>query len=130
MDNSIWGLIVILVLIGLFLFVRLAPMKGLRNLNAHDFQKEIEGRSNKILIDVREKNEFKGGYIPGAINIPLSELRGRVGEVPKNHHVFLYCQSGMRSKQAAALLKKNGVLELTQLQGGILAWKGNMEKSK
>jgi len=75
MDSSNWGLIIIIVLIALFFFVRLAPMKGLKNLKANDFQKAIESSVNKILIDVREKNEFKNGFIPSAVNIPLSELK-------------------------------------------------------
>lgn len=128
MDTSNWGLIIILVLIGLFFLVRLTPMKGLKNLNANDFQKAIESSSNKILIDVREKTEFKIGFIPNAVNIPLSELKGRVNDIPKNKDVFLYCQSGMRSRQAASILKKYGFAEFTQLQGGILSWKGKIKK--
>ncbi|MDR6884200.1 rhodanese-like domain-containing protein [Bacillus sp. 3255] len=128
MDSSNWGLIIIIVLISLFFFVRLAPLKGLKNLNANDFQKAIESSSNKILIDVREKTEFKNGYIPNAVNIPLSELKGRINDIPKNKDVFLYCQSGMRSKQAASILKKNGFAELNQLQGGILSWRGKIKK--
>lgn len=128
MDLSIWGLFIVLMLVGLFLFVRLAPMKGLKNLNADDFQSAIESSSNKILIDVREKIEFKNGFIPNAINIPLSELKGRINDIPKNKEVFLYCQSGMRSRQAASILKKNGFAQLAQLQGGILSWRGKIKK--
>lgn len=128
MDGSLWGLVIIVTLVGLFIFVRLAPVQGLKNLTSDHFQQELERSSNKVLIDVREPHEYKDGFIPGAVNIPLSQMKGRLGEISKKKEIFLYCRSGMRSKQAAQILKKNGFSDLTQLHGGILAWKGKLKK--
>lgn len=110
------------------MYTRLVPLKGLRNYNAIDFEKEIERSSNHVLIDVREKTEYSKGFIPGAVNIPLSELKRRLDEVPKNREILLYCRGGMRSKQAAFFLKKNGYSKISQLQGGILSWKGSIQQ--
>lgn len=115
----------------LFLFVlwmmykQFAPVKGLRTLTAEQFQNESKGNE---VIDVREDHEYKRGHIKGAINVPLSQLGQRMGEIPKDRAVFLYCQSGMRSKQAAKLLGRNGYRDLAHLQGGIMSWSGPTQK--
>jgi len=80
--------------------------------------------NNKQLIDVREPDEYNSGYIPGAKNIPLSQIEQRLGEISKDREVLLYCRSGMRSKSAAQLLIKNGYTRLAHLQGGISSWGG------
>lgn len=109
-----------------FIYSRFASLKGLTNLSPDQFQDELKGNRNYVLIDVREPGEVKHGYIPGAINIPLSQMKQRVGEIQKSDRVYLYCRSGMRSKQAARILKKNGFSELSHLQGGVMSWKGKL----
>jgi len=111
-----------------FLYTRFAPIRGLKNLKADDFKNQLELSSNKMLIDVREPNEYKGGFIPSALNIPLSQFKGRIGEFPKDKEVYLYCRSGMRSKQAARILIKNGFSNVAHLQGGISTWSGEITK--
>ena len=53
------------------------------------------------IIDVREAMEFENGHIKGAINIPLSELREKANEIPKDKPVYLHCRTGQRSYNAA-----------------------------
>ena len=65
-----------------------------------------------VLVDVRSAGEFASGNAPGTINIPLQELGGRLGELPKSSPVVLCCASGTRSGMAKMLLKKNGYLEV------------------
>ncbi len=65
-------------------------------------------KSGAILIDVRSAGEFANGNAPGTINIPLQELGGRLGEVPKYSPIVLCCASGTRSGMAKLLLKKHG----------------------
>lgn len=120
----------LLLIIGVawFVYTRVASAKGLRNLGSEDFKKETESQAGKVLIDVREPSEFKSGHIPKAVNIPLSQLGRRSGELPKDGQVYLYCRSGMRSKQAARILSKQGFTKLAHLQGGIMAWNGTLRK--
>jgi rhodanese-related sulfurtransferase len=113
-------------LLAWFIYTRFAPLKGLNNLDANQFADKM--KSNSILVDVREPHEFKSGYISGALNIPLSQLSKRAGEIPKDKEVLLYCRSGMRSKQAARIIKKQGISNVSHLKGGILAWNGNVKK--
>lgn len=111
-----------------FVYTRFAPTKGLNNMSAKEFQNSINQQGDQLVIDVREPSEYKQGYIPGAKNIPLSQLKNRINELPKDKGIFLYCRSGMRSKQAAKLLSKNGFSQLVNLQGGISAWTGKVTK--
>ena len=63
-----------------------------------------------IIIDVRTKNEYKTGGIPGSKNIPLQNITGQLSTIKKwNKPVITCCASGIRSGSAAAILKSNGV---------------------
>jgi rhodanese-related sulfurtransferase len=74
------------------------------------------------LVDVRTPGEFASGHIPGAINIPLQELQGRLRELePKDATVVLYCRSGHRSGNAARLLKGAGFGAVHDL-GAMTRW--------
>lgn len=65
------------------------------------------------VIDVRTDDEFRGGHVPGAKNIPVHLLPLRLDEVgPRERPVVLYCRSGARSAQAAELLRRSGFLEV------------------
>ncbi|QNU66203.1 FAD-dependent oxidoreductase [Ruminiclostridium herbifermentans] len=76
--------------------------------------------NNNIIIDVREINEFKRGHIKGAINIPLSELRERIDEIPKDRPVYLHCRTGQRSYNAALALQNMGFNNVINITGSFL----------
>ena len=65
------------------------------------------GRPEVVVVDVRQSQEFDGGHIPGAVNIPLHELASRMGEVPQGE-VWVHCASGYRSSIAASLIDRTG----------------------
>ena len=70
------------------------------------------------VIDVRSPSEFASGHYPGAINIPLPDVQGRVAELgDKNKAIVVYCASGMRSAQAAKLLAAAGFTDVTNAGG-------------
>lgn len=63
-----------------------------------------------LIVDVRTTNEFKGGHIKNALNIPVDTIAGKVRELKeKGKPVITCCASGMRSARAAAILKQNGI---------------------
>ena len=55
------------------------------------------------LLDVRTRDEFAGGHVDGAVNIPVDELPARIGELATDRPVVAYCRSGRRSAHAAVL---------------------------
>ncbi|GKU79060.1 rhodanese-like domain-containing protein [Paenibacillus sp. L3-i20] len=128
MDTSTMINILIALVVILFFYKLFAPVKGVRTINSIEFEQERKSIQDAILIDVREPHEFKSGHIPGAKNLPLSQLSSRMNELPKDKPVFVYCQSGMRSKRAAVIFKKNGIPSIVNLQGGIMAWHSSHRK--
>lgn len=61
-----------------------------------------------LVVDVRTPGEFRAGAYPGARNIPLQELGGRLAEIPADRPAILYCASGARSAAAARMLAQAG----------------------
>ncbi len=60
------------------------------------------------LVDVRSKEEYQSGHIPGSLNIPLQQLESRLSAIPKSKAVITCCASGMRSGSAKSLLQSRG----------------------
>jgi phage shock protein E len=80
------------------------------------------------VLDVRTADEFQGGHVPGAINIPYDQVAARSAEVgPKGKPVLLYCRSGRRSGVAAAELVKQGFTAVYDFKT-ISDWPGPVEK--
>ncbi|WP_188206142.1 rhodanese-like domain-containing protein [Alkalibacillus aidingensis] len=121
-------LLVILVVIALLIlfgvFRNLRIQKHLKTLTEEQFK---QGYRKAQLIDVREPREFERGHILGARNIPLSQLKQRLGEIRKDQAVYLYCQRGSRSTKAANILRKKGYQDLNQLKGGFSKWTGKIK---
>jgi NADPH-dependent 2,4-dienoyl-CoA reductase/sulfur reductase-like enzyme/rhodanese-related sulfurtransferase len=91
---------------------------------------EIEDiQSKDLLIDVRRKDEYEAGKIPGAINIPVDEIRSRLGEIPKDKTIFIYCEAGLRGYLAQRILTQNGFDRVFNLSGGYHTWKVATEES-
>lgn len=84
--------------------------------------------SKVTLVDVRTADEFALGGIPGAINIPLDELRERMKEIPADKPVYLYCGIGLRGYLASNILKENGFSEVRNLVGGLKTYKAAVAK--
>lgn len=61
-----------------------------------------------FLLDVRTPQEFAGGHLPGAVNIPVDELRSRLGELPRGQEIAAYCQVGQRGYLATRILMQAG----------------------
>lgn len=75
-----------------------------------------------FMLDVRQPEEWEEIHIPGATLIPLGELPQRLGELPKDQEIVVYCRSGNRSQSGAEILAKNGFSEVTSMAGGIIDW--------
>ena len=75
-----------------------------------------------IVVDVRSEAEHAGGHIAGALNIPLTHLDERIGEIPSGKPVAVHCEGGYRSAIAASLLQKLGRPHVHDMVGGYKAW--------
>ena len=81
-------------------------------------------REGASVLDIREAREMDGRKIVGAIHIPLSQLKDRLGELkaPKDKPLIVYCARGQRSLMAGSTLKSAGFTDLYNLNGGFKAW--------
>jgi rhodanese-related sulfurtransferase len=75
-----------------------------------------------VIIDVRTAQEYAGGHIPGALNIPYDEVADRISEVEAPHGVALYCLVGPRARRGEAALLGAGYGDVLHLEGGLSAW--------
>lgn len=80
------------------------------------------GRAGHVLLDVRSRDEVRAQGIPGALNIPLDELRQAVGTLAGYETIDVICRSGGRSAMATQLLHAQGVTQARSVSGGIIAW--------
>lgn len=104
------------------------------NMAGYVIENVLEGRMNPyyiedvenipkdaICVDVRRKDEYESGHIPGYKNIPLDELRERMGEIDRSRKIYLTCQIGLRGYLAQCILAQNGI-ESKNLSGGYTLW--------
>jgi rhodanese-related sulfurtransferase len=79
--------------------------------------------SQPIMVDVRERDEFLAIRAPGVVLIPLSEFGMRFGELPRDRPLLIICAAGSRSQRAGEFLAANGYPDVSNVSGGIIAWR-------
>ena len=82
---------------------------------------DLHARQDVPLVDVREVHEYEAGHVPGAINIPMSQINERVGELPAEPFDVI-CELGGRSARVVQALNERGY-ETTNVAGGTAAWR-------
>ena len=105
--------------------------EGYKRISMDEAKTLMEKEEGYILLDVRTKGEYEIVYIPGAINIPLSDIDEKIiSFLPdKSQMILVYCRSGNRSREASDKLSKLGYSNVLEI-GGINAWKGEIVKNK
>jgi thioredoxin 1 len=93
-------------------------------LNSKGFKEKLAATSEKIIVDVRTPEEYKGGYIDGALNINWNDpsFKTQAARLDKEQPLFVYCLSGGRSAAAANELRKMGFSKVYELEGGVMKW--------
>jgi adenylyltransferase/sulfurtransferase len=99
-----------------------AASDAVPSISVLELKRKLDAREAVTVIDVREPFEYEIGKIAGSKLIPLGELEGRLAEVPQDGTVVMQCHSGMRSEQAAWILRQAGFANVYNLEGGIEAW--------
>ncbi len=84
-------------------------------------------REDVLILDVRTPGEFAQGHVPGAVNIPHTEIAAHLDELApyREKEIILYCRSGRRAGIAADILKKNGFTHLAHMEGDMMGWTAN-----
>lgn len=105
-------------------------MKYIKSINSEQAEKMIKENSDILLLDVRRYGEFKESRLPNAINIPVDDLEWELEEILdyKDKPIIVYCKVGVRSSIACEILINEGFTKLYNLRGGILDYKGEIER--
>ena len=94
-----------------------------------ELKRRLDGGEAIVVLDVRSRAEFTGelGHIPGAINIGIEEIPGRIAELEKyrNKQVAIVCHTDKRSAKAANILRQTGFSTVTVIRGGMKQWHRN-----
>jgi len=121
-----WQLVLIFVLSGGMLLWPLIHRRVSGVADAGTLQAtQLINNEKAVTVDLRETKELADGKLPGAVHIPLSQLKERVGELErfKERPLILYCARGQRSRAAGSVLGRAGFTKLFNLTGGHKAWK-------
>lgn len=85
-------------------------------------QSELGKPAAPVVVDLRTPVEFGVAHIPGAINIPLTELENRLDEISNDNGVLIYCINGSRTRQAEPILYAHGFENIYHLEGAFYSW--------
>lgn len=98
---------------------------AIKEVSIDDVKKMIDGKEKIIILDVRDKDEFETGYIPGAINLSRGMLEFKIGTVipDKDARIIVYCGVDLRGPLATKTLQEFGYIHAVNINGGLKAWK-------
>ncbi|MGI9309357.1 MAG: rhodanese-like domain-containing protein [Gammaproteobacteria bacterium] len=95
--------------------------------SAQELSRQIQTDQAPLILDVRTVEEFSEAHIPGAVNIPHTELAERITEINefKNQRVIVHCHSGRRADLAQVVLEEKGFTQVLMLDGHFLQWQAD-----
>jgi rhodanese-related sulfurtransferase len=96
--------------------------KALPSLSAAELNEKLQNGKRPLVLDVRQKEEYRSGHIAGAKLIPLNELGRRMRELPQSREIVCVCASGNRSSSATRMLTGAGYNAIN-MKGGMSAWR-------
>ena len=94
----------------------------LPSMSAVELNEKLKNGKRPLVLDVRQRDEYRSGHIAGAKLIPLHELGSRLKELPKEREIVCVCASGNRSSSATRMLTKAGY-NAVNMKGGMSAWR-------
>jgi glyoxylase-like metal-dependent hydrolase (beta-lactamase superfamily II) len=97
-------------------------MRTTERLSAAVAAARIASSDPPLGVDVRTPRERASSYVSGSVDIPLNQLAERVGELPRDRPLLVYCAGGYRSSIAASLLRQHGFTDVSEIAGGMAAW--------
>jgi glyoxylase-like metal-dependent hydrolase (beta-lactamase superfamily II)/rhodanese-related sulfurtransferase len=104
------------------------------NVQADEVAMDIPFDENLLIVDVRNESEYANGHVEDAFNLPLKDLNdpGRIAMLPENANLYVHCAGGYRSIIAASLLKRQGLHNIRNIEGGYnaLAEEPTIKKEK
>jgi rhodanese-related sulfurtransferase len=95
-----------------------------KSISVSELRRRLGGDAAPFLLDVREPEELADGAIAGSANVPMREVKQRLGELPADRDIVVICHSGARSAYVTQQLNALGYDRAVNLEGGMEAWIG------
>lgn len=99
------------------------PLTSLSVISVHDLSKQLKDQQKLTVLDVRTEGEWNGGHIDGAVHIHAGKLQERLADIPRDQSLAVVCGTGYRASVAASLLQRQGYDSVSNVMGGMTAWK-------
>jgi len=99
----------------------------LKSVTSRELQEMISSSADFTLIDLRTREQYDRGHIPGALTIPFPELPSQLETLDRKGNIVLYCKSGPWSRVSYKEMQKKGFPNVKILQNGIVGWKWEVE---
>jgi len=93
-----------------------------KEIEASDLQTRIQAGEDVVLLDIRSDAEVAQGILPGSEHLAMHLIPLKLQDLPRDKDIVLYCRSGARSYHACNFLQQQGVDNVLNLRGGIIAW--------
>lgn len=117
-------LVLFLIMVSLFLSAQSGDSLKYHSLDPYDFHLAYLRADSAMMIDVRERFEFRGKKIRDAVNMPSTgNLEYVADTLSRNYSLFFYCTTDYRSEKVAGYFSDRGFKNVYNLQGGIVAWR-------
>ncbi|MEW6407766.1 MAG: rhodanese-like domain-containing protein [Patescibacteria group bacterium] len=94
-----------------------------KNINSEQLKQKIDDKENILIVDLRDKKEYEQEKIPNAISMPFVGILKRIDELPSDREIIFYDKTSQGSNLIVEELTKKGMINVTNLVGGFLAWK-------
>jgi phage shock protein E len=114
-----------IVLLALALQLPLGGIAAASDISQRELMQRLDMNAAPLIVDVRKADEFATGHVPGARNIPHTEIAARLAELRGNEHeeVVVYCESGRRAAIARGILEQAGFTAVRHLEGDMQSWR-------
>jgi phage shock protein E len=112
-------------MLALALLLPLAKAATAGEITQRELMQQLDRNAPPVIVDVRRPDEFATGHVPGARNIPHSEMAARLHELDDHQHqeVVVYCESGRRAAIAQSILEQAGFTRVRHLEGDMQSWR-------
>ena len=93
-----------------------------KEIEATELRSRLDAGDDLVLLDIRSDAEVAQGILPGSEHLAMHLIPLKLQDLPKDKEIVLYCRSGARSYHACNFLQQQGVDNVLNLRGGIIAW--------
>ncbi|AMB95124.1 MULTISPECIES: rhodanese-like domain-containing protein [Aerococcus] len=100
----------------------------MKEVTIEEFHKIVENEDDLNILDVRPRELYEEGHVPGAKHFPLSQIEDHLDELDKDKHYYAICHDGKGSKKASEILDENG-FDVTNVEKGVPDYPGELEKA-